>query len=378
VSAADLDVALDAQAQRAVAFEATTGVRAATSWQHRPMLCSFLQRGALTVLNGAPKTGKSTFLVALTHAIAHNRPDLIGEAAFTGAGDCIAVFGEDARETVLARASAWHAAHDLDPLLALHDAAHWPLSGFCAVERCAGRYQLGADMHTLASEIQRRRKAGRSVALICLDTFRRCFPGVNQNSNVEVAEVLNLMVEFAAAHDVAILITTHPPKGEKSAKTASGASAFESVPRDLLGLSESRQHPVSEGQRLLRLSQVSTNRTPWPGAKFFTSAGHDAPGALENGLPIAMSEAVIAPHVVLPDFAIDQDMQLVVAAAVGLREKGAADKIVAKLKAVRSGVTVAAIEQALAGAVADGRLAVEQRRHGKNKSRAETYVLPNS
>jgi predicted ATP-dependent serine protease len=148
----------------------------------------YVATGAVTLLAGRPKVGKSTLLFAWASAVTHGRP-LLGSATRTAK---VLLLSEERGDTLREKRERWRLTDDVH-LLMRHQAGRekWP----AVVEHCTA-YCIEHDL-----------------AAIVVDTWDKWagLAGDSENSSGSVLEALRPLTD-AAAKGLAVLVSAHQRK----------------------------------------------------------------------------------------------------------------------------------------------------------------------
>jgi AAA domain/RepB DNA-primase from phage plasmid len=253
-----------------------------TPLRARKTICSFLARGEVTALLGQPATGKSALVLATAFALASDRPDLIGEKSFRRAGDVIIVSNEDDVDVARRRREGWLRQHGINAANLIHKPLFVDTPGFTAAS-CTdrgSRVELGADMTSLAEDIDDLRTSGRDVCAVVLDTMTSVFDGVPENDNGAMGRVMALLADWAVRNDVAVLLPHHMPKangrdgGAGDLASARGASALGGGVRlavTLTALDDKHRAKLAPDMRdrVVQLDGAKANHDAWVPRRYF-------------------------------------------------------------------------------------------------------------
>ena len=193
-----------------------------------------LVRGAVSLLVAPGGRGKSSWLVALSLALASGRP-LLGAHVFGGPLRVLLISAEDALAEVALRIRAamkHHGLTDADvPGLCVVGADNWGLPLLCnggsgPMLNVAGWDALTAELDHVEPDV------------LIFDPLMSVMGGASQNDNAAAALFMGQLVSVAAKRQIGIMVAHHASKGRDplSAESAMGAASFVNLSRIALGI----------------------------------------------------------------------------------------------------------------------------------------------
>lgn len=242
----------------------------ATPLPARKAICSHLARGEVTYRIGAPGIGKSALALAYAAALAYEKPELAGEAAFARLGDVLIISNEDSADDYRKRLQGWRKVHNLLGVEPKHDIRVTTDQSFRAIVR-PDRYsdvELGDDMAKLEAWIKRL----NNPCLVILDTQAATFRGVEENDNAAMGAAMAMLANWAKRLNVSVEVIHHGLKANGSTEgggrltSARGAGAAGGSVRNALtatGLTDVQMDklPPGEGREWVKETGAKSNHS---------------------------------------------------------------------------------------------------------------------
>lgn len=201
-----------------------------------------LRRGQVTLLAASPGAGKSVLSIQMALAVAHEKPEVVGQKYIDWAGDTVLVSNEESVDEVFRRIEATEKFFGLDARGRKHKIHVVPGPGITLLEKTGGK---NGGIKPKCAALLRYLVGVRTVSdtsLLVLDTLSSLMSGIEENDNQDMQRVMDFATHLARASFSAVVLVHHLSKGGANQEQASmfaarGASSIMGAVRSGLQLS---------------------------------------------------------------------------------------------------------------------------------------------